>query len=437
MTDNERNTLQETITHFLEDMKKEQGDSFSPENVNLSEMERRTGISRKRLRLLKKNGFKVLPNGNKGKTKKETVLTGYTAIIDDFLKKGVRNSHTITDSLKDKGYMGSRSQVKRYITTHLYLMPAKRELAAPRGNRGRRYKTEPGECFQMDWGFVHVDTDMGGGYRAACFVMVCHHCDSRYVEFFPNAKQENLFIGMIHGFERLGVPEYILTDNMKSVVNGRDPDGHPLWNHDYADFMKAVGFDTRLCRPRHPYTKGCVERQVRFVKESFMAGRTFSNITDLNMEAVRWCDRQDNDYHVSVDCVPSREHARHCMAAAHNLEMTDDIRRYLCPERRISFDGFVNYEGRRFGVPHSYKSRVCRVMRKDYTLYILSDDMQEILTEHNVTWSRRDSLCKDQFVDQPEEFPTMPVKSTMTEKDSDIDYAFHKFDFDKEVDDDE
>ena len=52
MTDNERNTLQETITHFLEDMKKEQGDSFSLDKVNLSEMARRTGISRKRLRLI-------------------------------------------------------------------------------------------------------------------------------------------------------------------------------------------------------------------------------------------------------------------------------------------------------------------------------------------------------------------------------------------------
>ena len=30
-----------------------------------------------------------------------------------------------------------------------------------------------------------------------------------------------------------------------------------------------------------------IVRQVRFVKESFMAGRTFSNITDLNIEAVR------------------------------------------------------------------------------------------------------------------------------------------------------
>ena len=82
MTNNERNTLQETITHFLEDMKKEQGDSFSLEKVNLSEMARRTGISRKRLRLIQKNSFQVLPNGNKNKQKEHTVLSGYTGIIE-------------------------------------------------------------------------------------------------------------------------------------------------------------------------------------------------------------------------------------------------------------------------------------------------------------------------------------------------------------------
>ena len=33
---------------------------------------------------------------------------------------------------------------------------------------------------------------------------------------------------------------------------------------------------------------------------------------------------------------------------------TFDVRKYLCPIRCISFDGFVTYEGRRFGIPYSY-----------------------------------------------------------------------------------
>lgn len=432
MTNDERNTLQETIAHFLKDMKKEQGDSFSLKNINLSEMERRTGISRKRLRLIKKHGFKVLPNGNRNRRRKHTVLSGYTGIIDDYLRRGVRNSHTITDIIQDNGYSGSRSQVKRYIASHLYLMPAKREVVSPQGNRGRRYRTEPGESFQIDWGFVNVDAG-NTTFRAACFAMICHHCGNSYIEFFPNAKQENLFIGMIHAFEHLGIPHYVLTDNMKSVVNGRDADGHPLWNHEYAAFMEAVGFQTKLCKPRHPFTKGAVERLVRFVKESFMTGRSFSNITDLNMEALQWCENQNNDYHKASDCVPAREHTRHCMTLAREFKISEDAKRYLCPERRISFDGFVNYEGRRFGVPYSYKERVCRVMRKGRELLIISDDMQKILAKHDITWSHRDSFCNDQFVDQPEEFPTMPVKVSMKEQSLNSDSAFQKFDFDKEV----
>lgn len=90
--------------------------------------------------------------------------------------------------------------------------------------------------------------------------MICHCCGQRYVEFFPNARQENLFIGMLHAFRYMGIPRYVLTDNMKSVVVRRDLQSHPVWQKDYESFMKAVGFQTKLCKPRPPFTKGKVER---------------------------------------------------------------------------------------------------------------------------------------------------------------------------------
>ena len=37
--------------------------------------------------------------------------------------------------------------MKDYINNNKNLVPAKRQLVAPRGNRGRRYETEPGESF--------------------------------------------------------------------------------------------------------------------------------------------------------------------------------------------------------------------------------------------------------------------------------------------------
>lgn len=215
----------------------------------------------------------------------------------------------------------------------------------------------------MDWGFTNVVDFNGDEYRAACFAMICHHCGQRYVEFFPNAKQENLFIGMMHGSRYMGIPKYILTDNMKSVVLKRDFEGHPVWQRDYEAFMRAVGFQTKLCKPRHPFTKGKVERLVRFVKENFLLGRVFWNVTDLNWSALEWCNEQNSIYHRATSCVPQKLHFSKCIETIRPLYDDPALQYYLCPERRISFDGFVNYEGRRFGVPYSYRGSTVRVMR--------------------------------------------------------------------------
>lgn len=60
-------------------MKETQGESFSLKDVNLAELERRTGISRGKLRRLKRNGFVMLPHGRTGQKSAHTVLSGYTS----------------------------------------------------------------------------------------------------------------------------------------------------------------------------------------------------------------------------------------------------------------------------------------------------------------------------------------------------------------------
>lgn len=41
------------------------------------------------------------------------------------------------------------------------------------------------------------------------------------------------------------------------------------------------------------------------------------------------------------------------------LKETVELSYYLCPEHKISFDGFVHYDGRRFGVPYWYTGKTC------------------------------------------------------------------------------
>lgn len=360
---NERNGLQEIIDKALDEMAQNAGGSLELADVNLAEFQRITGLSRSKARTIKAHGFKAVEHGRCGRKAASTVLDGYTETIDDLLRRGVTNASVLFDRVSELGYRGSLSSVKRYARAHAGLVPAKRRIAAPQPNRGRRFQTDPGEAYQMDWGFVNAVSSEGDAQRIACFAMVCHHCGTCYIEFFPNAKQENLFIGMAHAFMVMGVPQLVLTDNMTSVVIRRDVEGRPVWNLEYASFMGCVGFKTKLCKPRHPFTKGKVERLVRFVKENFLAGRAFRDLTDLNSQALMWCGSQSSRYRRALGCVPADEHAGRCLPAARPVELDDELAMYLCPKRKISFDGFVSYEGRRFGVPYWYPGRECRVNR--------------------------------------------------------------------------
>ena len=139
-----------SIAQAIEEMKAEQGDSFSLDRINLAELERRSGVSRGKLRRLKRNGFQDLPRSTKGRKHANTKLSGYTGIIDSLLQQGVKNSSVILDRLRHVGFDGGATIIKEYIASHKHLIPAKRQQIAPQGNRGRRYTTGPGEAYQMD-----------------------------------------------------------------------------------------------------------------------------------------------------------------------------------------------------------------------------------------------------------------------------------------------
>lgn len=85
------NDLTETIAQALNEIKSELGDKFDLEKVNLAELERRTGITRAKLRRLKDHGFVDVPHGLTGRKAETTVLTGYTGMLDDLLSNSIHD----------------------------------------------------------------------------------------------------------------------------------------------------------------------------------------------------------------------------------------------------------------------------------------------------------------------------------------------------------
>lgn len=72
------------------------------------------------------------------------------------------------------------------------------------------------------------------------------------------------------------------------IVMPRQEGSHTLWNIKFQEFAKDMGSVPKLCKPRRPQTKEKVECLVHYVKDNFLPGRTFTDINDLNLQALCW-----------------------------------------------------------------------------------------------------------------------------------------------------
>ena len=115
MNDRIDNDRKLSLPQALELIKTREGENFSNEKINLAELQRLTGITRGKLRRLKKNGFEEKPNGNKGKSAAVNVLSGYESVLNNFLKTNITNSQVCFERLQELGYEGGLTSIKVYI----------------------------------------------------------------------------------------------------------------------------------------------------------------------------------------------------------------------------------------------------------------------------------------------------------------------------------
>jgi transposase len=96
---------------------------------------------------------------------------------------------------------------------------------------------------------------------------------------------ENFPAGRLHAFHYFqGVAKRIRYDNLKSVVVNRIGP-NIQFNRRFLDFAAHCLFDPSACNIRSPHEKGSVENAVRYIKNNFLAGRTFGSPTDCNQQA--------------------------------------------------------------------------------------------------------------------------------------------------------
>jgi hypothetical protein len=102
---------------------------------------------------------------------------------------------------------------------------------------------------------------------------------------------ENFLRGHVHAFQAwAGSPRVILHDNLRSAVlerRGNQIHFHPRLLELCAHYHCIA----RPCQVRAGNQKGRVERAIRYVRESFWAGRDFTTLEQCNRQALLWRDQ--------------------------------------------------------------------------------------------------------------------------------------------------
>jgi transposase len=211
-----------------------------------------------------------------------SLVDPYLEFIRQTLERHPRLRATrIYQMIRDRGYGGSVVQLRRAVAR---LRPQVREPFL-------RLDMFPGEQGQVDWAhFGHV---MVGRARRAlsCFVMTLSYSRALYLEFFLDQTTENFLRGHVHAFQVWnGQPRVLLYDNLKSAVLERRGT-QILFNPRLLELSAHYHFAQQACQVRAGNQKGRVERAIRYVRDSFWAGRTFTTLAECNRQAWLWRDQ--------------------------------------------------------------------------------------------------------------------------------------------------
>lgn len=297
---------------------------------------------------------------------KNLLITPYTEEIKRLLSNGDMQATTIHRRLVRQGVNISLSTVSKAVKKIKYDL----DIAAI------RYETTPGRQAQCDWGtFEGFSANINGVERDLYgFFLILGYSRMKYVEFTTDMKTNTLINCIENALKYFGgCPEEILFDNMPQVVNraliDKNSKNRALLPT-FTSFSEYYGFDIRLARVRRPQEKGKVERFVGEFQRDFLpqlAKKTGHNLTDLNVQALSWCDEVNSKLHSTTNKVPFDRLTQECLAPLPNIRYLDNKTAF------VNKDGTLSYRGEVYKVDNRYANCVGEIIDLENSIFLMVD----------------------------------------------------------------
>jgi hypothetical protein len=207
----------------------------------------------------------------------------------------------------------------------------------------------------MDWANCGTIMHKGRRRRLSLLVVVLGYSRFLWARFVVSERRPVLMELLETFFREMGgVPWELLVDNLKQVVaqvrTGQEP---ARIQSAFAAFAEHWGFEVQACPPYWPRAKGKVERAIEYIQTSFLEGRAFGDLDDLNGQLRTWLAEVAN-----VRCHATTRERPVDRLEADQAAMLPVLGRAAFPgmetlTRHADHDARISYEGVLYSVdPH-------------------------------------------------------------------------------------
>ena len=317
-----------------------------------------------------------------GRALKPSILDPFMPFVIDTLKQYPRlTAARLYGMVQQRGFTGGPSHFRARIAG---LRPRRAAEAY------LRLKTLPGEQAQVDWG--HFDyVSIGRARRPLmAFVMVLSWSRQIFLRFYLNQRMECFLRGHVAAFSAFnGLPRVLLYDNLKSAVLERRGDAI-RFNPVLLQLSAHYHFEPRPVAVARGNEKGRVERAIRYIRDSFFAGRRWRDVADLNAQADAWCQGQSanrpcpEDPSMSVGEAFVLEQPRLLALPPTAFETTDR------QQVAVGKTPYARFDLNDYSVPHRHVRQLLTVVASDTRVRVL--DGLQVIAEHERCYAKGEQI---------------------------------------------
>ena len=367
--------------------------------VNVSQLARKLGKDR---RTVKKyiNGY-VKTNKRKRKSQFDDYYFIIKELLDD-ADKAFAYKRVLFQYLKDNyGMPGASSSFRRYISSikefNKYFKENK--STAVKAPTHSRFETSPGQQAQLDWKeSIQFTLNTGEVIMINIFVLILSYSRYRIYRLSLTKTQDILLHYLDESFSIFGgVPDEIVTDNMKTVMDiPRTEHSNGKVNNRFQQFADDYGFKVHPCIAGRPNTKAKVESPMKILDE-LKAYNGDLNYDQLVKKLEEINNRENSRFHKSYQCIPLLylDKEKDLLNPLPHENIRDQYQ-IITKTVKVNQSSMITYKGNQYSLPPEYIDKRVQLQVYDNQIHLYSNT--NLVAIHHIS-NKKLNYLKEHYIE--------------------------------------